>query len=369
MEYGFSVCAVALSRIFAYRCAEGRKLMELSGGPEELFMMGERKLKEIIRDGRVIGQILDPDSRRWAEEEIGWCRQYGIDILYHEDPRYPQRLNECCDAPIVLYSKGCINLNPRRSLAVVGTRRATFYGKSSATAIVRGLAGLTDPPVIISGLAYGIDAAAHTAALENGIGTVAVIPCGMDRIYPPQHRDLAARIIDHGALVTDFPRCSYPQVAHFIRRNRIIAGMSDATLLAESFAKGGGLITTSLANAYDREVFAIPGRNSDSASEGCNKLIESNLAHMASGADSISTLMGWKDERDRKKDPVLPLEYAEDGDRAKIVKLLMEEAPLDFEVILERTGLDFADLTQLLLGMEIEGLVVSIQGHKYGLKP
>lgn len=361
--------AVALSKVFAYKCAEGRKISELAGGPDELFRMSSKNLKEFIKDPRVIEQILDPDTRRWAEAEIEWCRQYGIDVLYHEDSRYPQRLNECYDAPIVLYAKGSIDLNPPRTLAVVGTRRATYYGKSSCVGIVRDMAGLSKPPVIVSGLAFGIDAAAHTAALDAGLATVAVIPSGMDRIYPPQHRDLAARIIRQGALVTDFPRCAYPQVAHFVRRNRIIAGLGDATLLAESFAKGGGLITTSLANAYDREVFALPGRISDASSEGCNKLIESNLARLATGAESIAALMGWKDAPTRKKDATLPLEFVADGDRARIFALLRQESPLDFEEIMERTELDFSTLTQLLLEMEIAGLIVSIQGHKYGLKP
>lgn len=361
--------AVALSKVFAYKCAEGRKIAEMAGGPDELFRMGEKKLKDIIRDRRVIGQIQDPDTRRWAEEEIEWCRQYGIEILYHEDKRYPRRLNECYDAPIILYAKGCCDLNPSRALAVVGTRRATYYGKSCCTGIVRGMAGLSKPPVIVSGLAYGIDAAAHTAALDNGLETFAVIPSGLDRIYPPQHRDLAARIITQGALVTDFPRCSYPQVAHFVRRNRIIAGMSDATLLVESFATGGGLITTSLANAYDRDVFAVPGRNSDSASEGCNKLIENNLAHLVTGAESISANMGWKDASSRRKEARLPLEFTEDGDRARIYGILKDESPLEFEVLMTRSGLDFPTLTQLLLEMEIDGRIISIQGHKYGLRP
>jgi len=345
-------------------------LIELADGPEELFRMSRDKLKEFIRNGPFIEQILDPDTRRWAEEELEWCSQYGIRVIYFTEPEYPDRLRECYDSPIVLYAMGSADLNPRRALAIVGTRRATYYGKTLCSRIVTDLSTLSSPPVIVSGLAYGIDGAAHLAALEAGLQTIAVLPCGLDTIYPPQHRELAARIARQGALVTDFPRCTFPQVAQFVRRNRIIAGMSDATLLAESHAKGGGLITTSLANSYDREVFAIPGRVGDLASEGCNTLIERNLAHLATSAKSIASHMGWADPVSRKRHAdTLEIDFEEDGDSGKIMAILRESSPRDFEDIMQASQLEFRALTQLLLTMEIEGRIVSVDGRKYGIAP
>lgn len=370
MEYDFSIYAVALAKVFAYKCAEGRRVIEMAGNPKEVFCMKRSHLEGLLPyNMELIGQILDPRTLEWAEAEVEWNLKYGIRPLFYEDADYPSRLKECYDSPLVLFSKGLDCLNPKRALAVVGTRRASYYGKSQCTEIIKSLASLPDPPVIVSGLAFGIDAAAHTAALEAGLQTIAVIPTGLDSIYPPQHRDLALRIVEQGALVTDFPRSSYPQVAHFIRRNRIIAGMSDATLLAESFAKGGGLITTDLANSYDREVFAVPGRLTDASSEGCNALIERNLAHMVRGAHSICRLMGWSEPRKLSRKAYPELAFPQGSDSRKIVDILKEESPRDFEELMNLSGLPFNSLSSLLVEMEMNGTIVSTQGRKYSLKP
>lgn len=370
MEYDFSVYAIALSKVFAYKCAEGRRIIELVGDPKEVFRMKRSHLEGLLPySSDLVGQILDPATLAWAEEELEWNVRYGIRPLYYEDKDYPSRLRECYDSPLVLFSKGLDCLNPKRALAVVGTRRASWYGKSQCVNIVKSLAAIPKPPLIVSGLAFGIDAAAHTAALEAGLQTIAVIPTGLDSIYPPQHRELALRIAAQGALVTDFPRSSYPQTAHFIRRNRIIAGMSDATLLAESFAKGGGLITTDLANSYDREVFAVPGRLSDASSEGCNSLIEKNLAHLARGAHSICRQMGWGEHSPAARARQCEIAFPEGSDSRLVIGILKEESPRDFEEIMAISGLPFNSLSALLLEMEMNGTVISTQGRKYALKP
>ena len=369
MEFEFLTRAIALAKVFAYKCAEGRKLIELAGGPEVIFSTGRKGLKEMMpRGDELIDRILDPGTLTWAQQELDWNIRFGIRPLYYEDPDYPARLRECYDAPIVLFCKGGADLNPPRTLAVVGTRRATFQGKSACANIVRELAGLEKPPVIVSGLAFGIDATAHRTALECGMKTIAVLPTGLDGIYPPQHRDLALQIMENGALVTDFPRSSYPQVAHFIRRNRIIAGMSDATLLAESFAKGGGLITTGLANSYDREVFAVPGRPCDASFEGCNNLIAGNVAHLATDSERISSVMGWSDriKRGAREDPTLA--FPEGSDRRVVLDLLKTNSPMDFEEILSLSGIPFNELTPLLLEMELEGRIIMVQGRRYALR-
>ena len=371
MEYGFLLCAVALSKVFAYKCMEGRQLITAAGDPQEIFRMAPKELSGMV-GGRqeIISAIRDHGILKWAEAELEWCEQYGIRALYIEDPGYPRRLAECCDAPLILFCKGGIDLNPERALAVVGTRKATWAGRTACIRTVKGLSCIQPRPAIISGLAYGIDAAAHTAALEAGMPTIAVIPCGLDTIYPTRHRDLAARIATTGAVVTDFPRGSAPQTAHFIRRNRIIAGMADATLLAESFAKGGGLITTSLANSYDREVFACPGRVTDESFEGCNRLIFNTQARLVINADDLSSSMGWgAADRlpEKKRDATLP--FLEDETRGMILKCLERESPMDFERIMELTGMDFRTLSALLMVLEINGSIVSLQGRKYAPAP
>lgn len=337
--------AAALGKVFAHNCMEGRRILEKGSGA------AERHLERSIL--------------KWAEEELEWCDRNGVRAIPICSEEYPYRLRECCDAPLILYCRGGISLNPARALAVVGTRKSTWSGRNACQQVVGELSRLTPPPVIVSGLAFGIDATAHNAALEAGIPTIAVSPCGLDSIYPAAHRDLAGRIIAAGAIVTDFPRQTPPQVANFLRRNRIIAGMADATLLAESYAKGGGLITTSLANSYDREVFAFPGRVSDASFAGCNAIIASNQAHLATGARDIAPLMGWElpSGGRRGKHGVLP--FPEEGERGRIMALLKRDSPLDFEQILERSGLPFSTLSTLLVELELNGSIVTLQGRRY----
>lgn len=357
--------AVALSKVFAYRCIEGKRVVEVTGSPEEPFRMGMAKLSALLGESRTAEEILSKETLDWAEEELEWCSENGVRALWIGEDDYPRRLRECCDAPLILYCRGGISLNPERALAIVGTRKATWNGRSACTRTVRELARLAPPPVIVSGLAFGIDAAAHTAALEAGIPTVAVVPSGLDTVYPSSHRELASRIAQNGALVTDFPRGTAPQVSHFIRRNRIIAGMADATLLGESYIKGGGLITTSLANSYDREVFAFPGRLTDASFAGCNNLIATNQARLVTGAAEIAETMGWSYPKPRGKANGSALPFPASGEGSRILALLKEEAPLDFERILELTGLPFGTLATLLAEMEINGEVISLQGRKY----
>ena len=364
------MCAVALSKVFAYKCIEGRKLTEIAGGPDVPFRMETEKLTRLLGGNlKIARQLKEPSLLEWAEAELEWCGEYGIRALYIDDEEYPARLRECCDAPLVLYCKGGISLNPERTLAVVGTRKASYTGRSACISAVRDISSLTPPPVIVSGLAFGIDATAHQAALDSGIKTIAVIPSGLDTIYPSSHRDLAVRIAREGALVTDFPRCTYPQAAHFIRRNRIIAGMSDATLVAESYEKGGSLITASLANCYDREVMAFPGRVSDRSFAGCNSLIAANQARLVTDAAGIASAMGWETIKRGAGISGCSLPFPEDDDRGKILALLRCESPLDFERIMEITGLPFKILTALLLELEINGSIVTVQGRKYAPAP
>lgn len=374
MERRETICALALARVFMYRCSIGKKLIELCSGCEEVFKVNRKDMSEMLpRNGDFVRQMYDESLIRWAEDEVDWASSFGVKLLFYEDPLYPRRLRECDDSPIVLYCMGRADLNADRMLAVVGTRKSTYYGKSMCNSIIGSLADNPKPPTIVSGLALGIDGYAHRAALEAGIPTIAVLPTGLDSIYPNTHRDLAREIIDSGgALITDFNRKTDIAKNQFLRRNRIIAGVSDATLLVESFARGGGLITTDLANSYNREVFAVPGRCTDPSFEGCNKLIENNMAKIALGASSIERAMLWQKPHHRKR--IIPeLDFGDDPVKASLVSFLGERSPVSFNTILENLQLPQGCpisqplLSSLLLNLEIEGRVNVAGGDVYEL--
>lgn len=366
MDSENSVYLCALSKVFAYKPAIGRKLIEALGGPAAVFQTPRKELAGILRHaGEVIDSIFDPDLLPWARAEAEWARSYGIRLLGPDDPGYPRRLADCDDAPLLLYCKGNADLNAPRALAVVGTRKASWAGRDSCRRIVERLAELEVKPLIVSGLALGIDGVSHLSALDCGLETVGVLPCGLDEIYPRQHRDLARRILGQGALVTDFARGTSPIAYTFLRRNRIIAGMADATLLAESYLKGGGLITASLAGSYNREVFALPGRMSDASFAGCNKLISRQEATLVADEDTIPLALGWDVLRrgPAQRNLLLP------GDppmKREALKILESRSPVTSDELAVLMRIDVSEASVLLLELEMDGRVVA-DGAKFFL--
>ena len=365
-----SLCA--LSNIFSFNCAEGRALMDEFNDISRIFSLSRRQILDYLGPSgeRFADAILKRETLLWARDEVRWARSAGIRLIGLGDGAYPWRLAECSDAPLMLYCKGPADLNAGSALAVVGTRRATYYGKDFCRKVVESLAFCQKKPLIVSGMALGIDGCAHTAALDAGLTTIGVLPCGLDEVYPHQHRGLASRILESGgALITDFARATGTLPYTFVRRNRIIAGMADATLLAESFDPGGGLITARLAHSYGRDVFAVPGRNTDKSFEGCNRLICSLTASIVTGTGTIPSAMGWAASRKRlpKQDPEL---FRADDTPVKsaVVSLLADRSPLSVEEIVEATELDVATLCTNLLELELSGRLVPVQGGKYGLR-
>lgn len=356
----------ALSRVFAYHCAAGRALLEHLGSPAAVFAASRRELSTVlIHAGQFIDRLLDPQLLRWAREETAWARDHGVRLLGCTDPDYPRRLQACDDAPLMLYCKGGADLNPDRALAVVGTRKASWYGRQTCRQMVGALSGLDPRPAVVSGLALGIDGTAHLAALEAGLPTIAVLPCGIDTVYPRQHAELARRIEGQGALVTDFQRGTSPIAYTFLRRNRIIAGMADATLLAESYKKGGGLITVSLAESYGRDVFAVPGRCTDPSFEGCNSVIASGQAALAADADTIPVAMGWAGPLRAPRRP----EILRPGDGPLCREMLLSlqgEGPAGVEEMASRLKADPREVGVILLELEMEGRIGS-DGTKFFL--
>lgn len=366
MDPDFSVYYCALSKVFAYKCTAGRRLLEHFGEPAAVFSARRAELLGVLPGGAAyIDQLLDAGLLAWAEQEVAWARASGIRLLGLGASDYPRRLAACEDAPLMLYCKGPADLDASRTLAVVGTRKCSWHGREACRRLVGALASLDEKPTIVSGLALGIDGCAHGAALENGLPTVAVLPCGLDEVYPRQHGGLAERIAEHGALVSDFARGTAPVAFTFLRRNRIIAGLADATLLAESYRKGGGLITMSLAASYNRETFAVPGRLSDASFEGCNRLIANQEAVLVADERTIPSTMEWG----------APLRI---GGRAPLfrpgdppqyrtaIRLIREHAPLTPDELSARMDIPVRDAAVLLLELEMEGRIVA-EGTKFFL--
>lgn len=359
MDSDDSVYYCALSKVFAYQCAAGRHLLEAFGSPAAVFSASRDELAAVLHHaGSFIDRMLDPALLDWARRETEWASSYGIRLLGLGTPGYPRRLAECDDAPLLLYYKGEADLDAPRTLAVVGTRKATWTGRDTCRTILERLSEMADKPLIVSGLALGIDGCAHAAALEFGLPTVGVLPCGLDEIYPRQHRDLARRMLETGGLITDFARGTPPVAFTFLRRNRIIAGLCDATLLVESYAKGGGLITASLAQSYNREVFAVPGRLKDVSFAGCNALIARQEAVLVADAQTLPLSMGWipAGGRPARKSLFRPDDPPR---RQELLRILRERAPVSMEELFLLTGIPARELSVELLDLELAGRVVS----------
>ena len=368
MESDDCIYTCALGKVFAYRCSDGRRLIDAFGSPSSVFSAGRSELRAVMHNADVFVELLcDPALLDWACDEVSWAADNGVGLFPYYDRRYPRRLAECEDAPLLLYCKGGADLNTSRALSVVGTRKSSWYGRDSCRRIISRLGALEEKPLIVSGLALGIDGCAHKAALEAGLPTVAVLPGGIDEIYPRQHLELAERIAAEGALVTDFARRTAPAAFTFVRRNRIIAGMSDATLLVESYARGGGLITVSLAESYGREVFAVPGRLSDYSFEGCHDAIRKNTAQIVAGHDTVPVAMGWMQDGARSRKKAHPGGRDLSPLKKDIVRLISERASLSADEVSVLLGQDIRDVLSSLSELEVEGVAFSEFGGKYVL--
>jgi len=288
---------IALTMAPAIGPVTARKLISKVGSAREVFKLNRASLEKIPSIGPNLSRSINKSVLlKQAEKELEFLQKHQISALFYKDAEYPERLKECEDAPILLYSMGSEGLNTKKALSVVGTRKASSYGKELCRKIVFELGSMIEDLVIISGLAFGIDVIAHRAALEGGIPTVAVLGHGLATLYPNAHRETAKKICGHGALVTDFHSGMGPERNNFLRRNRIIAGMSDATLVVESAASGGALITADMASSYQRDVLAVPGRVTDERSKGCNRLIKGNVAGMVESADDIISHLNWTND-------------------------------------------------------------------------
>lgn len=313
---------------------------------------------------------LDEGLRR-AEEELDYDLKHHIKPLAFHDKQYPERLRQCPDAPLVLYYLGNADLNPRRTINIVGTRRCTPYGRDLIKAFVRDLKELCPEVLIFSGLAYGVDICAHREALSDGFETVAVLAHGLDDIYPRAHRDTAIEMLQQGGLLTEYMTHTEPFAKNFVRRNRIVAGCSDATILVESASRGGGLITCGIARSYNREVFAFPGPVGAPYSQGCNNLIRDNGAMLITSAEDFVNAKMWNDDlrlRKARKRGIQRDLFPDLSDEEKaIVDALSATNDQQLNALTVATSLPVSRLSSLLFELELKGMVKPLAGGTYHL--
>ena len=343
-------------------------------GSATLIMEHKNDIRDILPDAsnKLVSAIQNCDeARNRAEVELEYDLRYGIEPIPMNDDRYPQRLKNCDDAPLMLFYKGNADLNQQRVINIVGTRQCTPYGEDLIRRFISDLKQLSPRVLIVSGLAYGVDINAHRQALANGYETVGVLAHGLDDLYPSRHRETALRMIEHGGLLTEFLTQTNADKINFVRRNRIVAGMSDACILVESKAHGGGLITTEISQAYGRDVFAFPGRVGDAYSEGCNNLIRSNGAGLITSAADFVKDMGWQDDatlmRAKQQGIERSLFPELSPEEQLIVDILSKTNDLQINLISVKTNIDISRLTSLLFTMEMKGIIKTLAGGMYHL--
>jgi len=345
-----------------------KKLIAHIGSIEGIFKESKKNLVKIQGIGEILAEsILNSNVLPKAEQEIEFITKNTISVFFYTDKDYPERLKHCDDAPLLIYTKGNTSMNNRKVLSIVGTRKATSEGLAFCNKLIKDLAQRGHDPIIVSGLAYGIDAAAHHAAIENNLKTFAVLGHGLDIIYPASHKSLAQKIIDQGLLITDFTSNTPRDKNNFIKRNRIIAGLSDATIVVESGKEGGSLITADIANSYNRDVFAVPGRISDEYSIGCNKLIKTNKAAMLENIEDLEYFLGWDIDNTKVQTVQRDLFVNLNNEEKIIVNLLKENDELSIDLICLKSAMPTSKVSPILLNLEFLGVVKTLPGKTYKL--
>ncbi|EFA97678.1 DNA-processing protein DprA [Hoylesella timonensis] len=333
-----------------------------------------RNIRDVLPDAspklvQSLQQLDEPLHR--AEIELQWDLENGVMPLCMNDENYPQRLRQCDDAPLMLFYKGNINLNQRRVICVVGTRRNTVYGEDLIRRFMRELRQLCPQLLVISGLAYGVDIIAHRQALQNGYPTVGVLAHGVDYLYPARHKQTADEMVKKGGLLTEFLTQTNADKVNFVRRNRIVAGISDACVVVESAAHGGGLITASLARTYNREVFAFPGNIGSQYSEGCNNLIRDNVAGLISNADDFVKSMNWDDDVKLQRAQQVGIERQLfpdlSAEERQVVSALKKHNDLQINMLSVQADIPIAHLTAILFSLEMKGVLKALPGGMYHL--
>lgn len=355
---------IALTLVPGVGDVNAKKLIAYCGGAEAVFKEKKKNLLHISGIGeRTVDSIVKQDVLSRAERELLFVEKNNIKVLYYLNPDYPKRLQHCYDSPIIIYSKGISDLNVEKIVGVVGTRNISEYGKMLTEKLVSQLA--SDNVLVVSGLAYGVDTYAHNAALKNNLVTAAVLAHGFQTIYPAANLGLAKRIVDSGGcLLTEYISGTEPDRENFPKRNRIVAGMIDCLIVVESASKGGALITAEIANTYDREVFAFPGRIGDHYSEGCNRIIKEHKANILTDVEDIRNIMRWSED---KKICAKQMRMFRDfsPEETKVMEVFANEDIVYLDKIITETMLSPTKIASILLSLEFDGVLTALPGKRY----
>lgn len=355
---------IALTLVPGVGDINGKKLVSYCGSAEAVFKESKKSLMKIPGMGETTAvAIANHNVYERAEKEIQFIEKNNIQTFYFLDENYPNRLKHCMDSPILLYFKGEVDFNCKKVVSIVGTRRASEYGKEVCDKIVEDLSALD--VLIISGLAYGIDTQSHKSALNHNLKTVGVLAHGLDRIYPQQNKSLSEKMLEQGGLVTDFKSNTIPDRENFPKRNRIVAGLCDALIVIESAKRGGALITANIANSYSRDVFAVPGKVNDKYSEGCNFLVKTNKASLMQSAEDIKYIMNWLSDTPKTKQTKLFRELSEEEQAVLDILKKHDECSIDFIVL--NSKLSSSKIAAILLTLEFDGMVKSLPGKMFKL--
>ena len=367
---------LALTRINGLGLIGAHRLLETVGSATTIFREA-KNLKDIVPElSPKISEGIQASSEilRLCEAELCFAEKNQIRCMSLKDEDYPSRLRECDDAPLMLFYRGNADLNGLHIINMVGTRHATDYGKEFCNRFIRDLSEIIPDLIIVSGLAYGIDIQAHRASLQHKVNTIGVLAHGLDRIYPHVHRQTAAQMLTRGGLITEFPSGTNPDRQNFIKRNRIVAGMSDATIVVESGEKGGSLITADIAESYHRDCFAVPGRVGDPYSIGCNNLIKNNRAILLQDAEEFVKAMNWSDavsdkngKNSTSKEGIQRQLFPDLSPDEEKIKTQLEKHPdgLQINTLVVNSNIPINKITGILFEMEMKGIVRTMAGGMY----
>lgn len=353
---------IALTLLKGVGPVKAKQLISKLNGIEPIFKSSIEEIHEVTGiSKKFLFEMEREEAYLKAKKEIRFIQQKNIQPIFYLDDNYPRRLKECGDAPLLLYAKGEMNLNVNKVVSIVGTRSATEYGKGICEELIKGFIG--KDILVVSGMAYGIDILIHQFCVKYNVPTIGVLGHGLDRLYPSQHLETALKMYENGGLITEFLPGTRPERENFPMRNRIVAGMSDATIVVESMEKGGSLITADLANDYNRDVFAFPGNVGQKFSKGCNQLILDQKAHLLTDTSSFLKWMHWDEQKKTENvQRTLFLNLSEEEQR---IMTILQMKPHHIDSIAHLMALSVSKISVLLFNLEMNGLISSLPGKQY----
>ena len=344
-----------------------KKLIAATGDVEQVFKETATSLQKINGIGaHVTSHLFDLENLKRAEEELVYIQKNNIEYSYFLEDDYPQNLKYCIDGPILFFKDGTINLNSKKIISIVGTRKITSYGRDFCNQLIADLSAYN--PIIISGFAYGVDICAHKAAIKNNLQTIGVLAHGLEQIYPKTHKKYMSQVHENGGFITEFWHKEQPLRENFLKRNRIVAGLSKATIILESAEKGGSLVTSDIANSYNRDVFSLPGRTTDLYSKGCNNLIKNNQAHLLTSANDVVKMLNWDIQQSKIATPLQQQLFVSLNEtEQKVYDFLQQKGKQLLDVIALECDIPVYKLSSLLLEMELKGVIKPLPGKLFAI--